>query len=82
MPEAFRKVHKGPVTLRRHSLIGAGFVVLPGVQLCFGSATGAMTLVRKNVEECAVVCGNHPRQLPLKRRRALLEQLEAALRRG
>ena len=80
VPETLRMVQKGPVTLRRHSLVGAGSVVLPGVELRFGSAVGALTLVRKSVEECAVVSGNPARQLRQKRSRALLEQLEGALR--
>lgn len=76
VPLATRKVREAPVILRRHSGVGAGSVVLPGVELEFGSAVGAMTLVRKKVEACTVISGNPSRVLLVKRDRPLLQRLE------
>lgn len=73
---AYRNVRTGGVTLRKHSLVGCGSVVLPGVEMGFGSAAGALTVLRKSVAECSVVCGNPARQLSKRRDRARLERLE------
>jgi acetyltransferase-like isoleucine patch superfamily enzyme len=45
IPENYRNVNKGKVTLRKHVLIGAGSIVLPNVTLGEGSAFGAMSLI-------------------------------------
>ena len=73
---AYRNVQTGGVTLRKHSLVGCGSVVLPGVEMGFGSAAGALTVVRKSIPEYCVVCGNPARRLPKQRDRARLERLE------
>ena len=55
LPEAFRSMSQGPVILRKHSGVGCGSVVLPGVEMGFGSVAGALTLVRKSVPEGVVI---------------------------
>lgn len=75
VPDRFRCVHTGSVTLRSHSQVGAASVLLPGVELGFGSAVGAMSLVHKDVDECTMVQGNPARKLVTRRCRALLEKL-------
>jgi len=75
LPEAFRSMRQGPVILRKHSCVGCGSVVLPGVEMGFGSVAGALTLVRKSVPEGVVICGN-PARVLLHRDRAELERLE------
>lgn len=77
LPDEFRKIAKGPVTLRRHAIVGAGAVLLPGVTLEFGASVGALTLVRKRVGECEVVYGNPMQTLPRKRNGDRLRELEA-----
>ena len=73
---AYRNVRTGRVTLRKHSLVGCGSVVLPGVEMGFGSAAGALTVLRTSGPACSVVCGNPARRLSKQRDRARLEQLE------
>jgi acetyltransferase-like isoleucine patch superfamily enzyme len=75
LPEAFRSISRGPVILRKHSGVGCGSVVLPGVEMGFGSAAGALTLVRKSLAEGVVISGNPP-QVLFHRNRAELERLE------
>jgi galactoside O-acetyltransferase len=75
VPEAFRNMSQGTVILKKHSGVGCGSVVLPGVEMGFGSIAGALTLVRKSVPEGVVICGNPP-QILLHRNRADLERLE------
>jgi len=79
---AYRNVRTGGVTMRKHSIVGCGSVVLPGVEMGFGSAAGALTVLRKSVPECNVVCGNPARRLPKRRDRARLERLEQEFLRG
>jgi acetyltransferase-like isoleucine patch superfamily enzyme len=76
LPDRFRSMSKGPVILRKHSGVGCGSVVLPGVEMGYGSVAGALTLVRKSVPEGVVICGNPPQVLS-RRDRAELQRLEA-----
>lgn len=75
VPQRFRTLKQGPVVLRKHSGVGCGSVVLPGVEMGYGSAAGALTLVRKSVPEGVVICGNPPQEI-LRRDRRKLERLE------
>ncbi len=78
VPEEYTRVSVAPVALRRHSLVGCGSVVLPGVTLGEGAAVGALTLVRKDVPAFAVVAGNPPRTIAT-RNETRLRALEAKL---
>ncbi len=57
VPDRFRDVTTGAVIIGRHVVVGAGTVILPGVTLHEGSAVGALSLVRSDVPEGAVVAG-------------------------
>ena len=57
VPEEFRKVKDGDVTIKKHAIIGAGSVVLPNVIIEEGCAIGAMSLVRKNCKEFSIYAG-------------------------
>jgi acetyltransferase-like isoleucine patch superfamily enzyme len=54
----------GEVHLGRHVIIGAGSVVLPGVQIGEGSSVGAQSLVRSSLDSWGIYCG-----IPVKRLR-------------
>lgn len=74
VPDEFRKVACGDVILRKHAIVGASCVVLPGVELKLGAAVGALTCVRKSVDEFTVKVGNPRRpQTVGQRGRELLE---------
>ena len=47
IPERYKKEKKCKVLLKRHSIVGAGSIILPGVVLEVGVSVGAMTLVTK-----------------------------------
>jgi acetyltransferase-like isoleucine patch superfamily enzyme len=74
--ERLSTLREGPVILRRHSGVGCGSVVLPGVEMDYGSFAGALTLVRHSVPAGVVICGNPP-TVVARRDRAELELLEA-----
>jgi acetyltransferase-like isoleucine patch superfamily enzyme len=78
IPAEYRRVQCGPVTLRRHAVVGCGSVVLPGVELGYGATVGALTLVRKSVPECEVWQGVPARKVGM-RNAERLRELEAKL---
>lgn len=55
--EVFRSVKEARVVLGKHSLIGTGSTILPGVVVGTGSAIGAMSLVNKDVPEWTICAG-------------------------
>jgi galactoside O-acetyltransferase len=78
VPARFKRVTRAPVVLRRHVVVGAGSVILPGVTIGEGSATGALTLVNRDLEPWGIYVGAPARLL--KRRSAGVLELEAELR--
>ena len=57
IPEHLRSVLSSPVTLKKHVIIGASAVILPGVLIGEGSAVGAFSLVSKSIENNVIVSG-------------------------
>ncbi len=80
LPEEFTNVTGGKVTLEKHSIIGAGCIVLPNIRLGEGTAIGAMSLVNKSTDVWGVYVGI-PIQKLKDRRRDLLK-LEKEFYRG
>jgi len=79
VPDDFRKVKSEKVTLLRHSIIGSGSVVLPGVTVGLGAAVGALTLVNRSVPDYELVGGVPFRSLG-RRNEMRLAELEARYR--
>ncbi len=80
VPDAYRTVvHKGAVRLRKHVIVGAGSVILPGVVIGEGTAVGALALVMGSLKPWKIATGSpaRPRQ---DRRRDEIERLEALMR--
>ncbi|MYL84638.1 acyltransferase [Desulfovibrio aerotolerans] len=63
VPEEFTNVVSKPVIVYRHAVVGTGSVLLPGVTVGQGAAIGALSLVRKNVEEYAILLGNPAKKI-------------------
>lgn len=78
IPEEFTQVTHAPVRLGRHVIMGCGSVVLPGVTIGIGAAMGALTLIRHDVPDFAIMAGNPARQLR-ERARTMLELEQAYL---
>jgi len=53
----FTNVKSKKVILEKHSVVGTGCTILPGVILHEGCAVGAMSLVKENVDEFTLVHG-------------------------
>jgi galactoside O-acetyltransferase len=57
VPEAFRNVKHGDITIGRDSVIGCNAVIFPGVTVGANSAIGAMSLVNRDVPEDVIYAG-------------------------
>lgn len=57
VPEKYKLVTGKKIIMERHSLIGTGCTVLPGVIIGQGASIGAMSLINKNVESWSMNVG-------------------------
>ena len=76
VPDEYRNVHVAPVRIGHHAILGAGTVVLPGMQIGEGVATGVSTLVNRSLAPWTIYVGTPARRLR-ERRRDLLEAANA-----
>lgn len=75
VPEQYKKVYFAPVHIRKHVIIGATSVVMPGVCLEEGSAFGAFSFIDHDSESWSVNVGIPFRKIKNRSRKALdLEQ--------
>lgn len=71
-PDDLKQLQKGPVTFKRHAIIGCGSVIMPGVTIGLGAAVGALSFVNKDVPDFTIGFGS-PVRLAGKRSERLLE---------
>jgi len=57
VPTQFKSEFKASVHIGRHCILGTNSVVMPGVEMAEGSATGAMSLVTESTEEWKIYVG-------------------------
>ncbi|MGL5052217.1 MAG: acyltransferase [Cetobacterium sp.] len=72
IPNKYKKVDEKKVVLKKHSLVGASSIILPGVLLEIGTSIGANSLVNKSTEEWSIYFGNPVKRLK-SRKQDLLE---------
>ena len=79
VPEKYKTIKRGKVTLNRHVVIGAGSVILPGVSIGEGSSVGALSLVGGSLPAWGIYFGSPARKVADRSRDllALEEQLLA-----
>jgi galactoside O-acetyltransferase len=70
----YKKVRQGDVILRRHAVVGAGSIILPGVTLGLAASVGALSLVNKSVDDFVVVAGCPSRIIGTRDKRILEEE--------
>ena len=61
VPALYKNEHKASVHIGRHCILGTNSVVMPGVEMAEGSATGAMSLVTESTEEWKIYVGSPAR---------------------
>ena len=63
VPEKYKKITYGKVIIKRHSIIGTGTTILPGVTLEEGTSIGANSLVLKSTEPWGIYAGSPIKKL-------------------
>lgn len=79
VPAEYTGVTGAPVRMEKHSIIGTGCTILPGVTLAEGCSVGAMSLLNRSTEPWGIYMGVPARRVK-ERSRKLLElcaELEA-----
>lgn len=80
IPAAYLNVKIAPVTLRRHVILGAGSIVLPGCTLKEGAAVGALSIVTRDLEAWGIYAGTPAKHIRQRDRKPL--EFEAELLNG
>lgn len=62
IPNEFRNVNKSEIFIRKHALVGATSILLPGADTGVGSSFGSFSLLTKKYNDWGVYCG-----IPVKR---------------
>lgn len=58
IPDKYKNIIYGKVIIEKHSIIGTGTIILPGVTLEEGTAIGANSLVLKSTEPWCIYAGS------------------------
>lgn len=74
LPDEYTNIISSPVTLGKHTIIGSGCVILPGVILEDGVAAGALSLIKQSFPPFSIIAGRPARII--KMRDTSLLQLE------
>ena len=75
VPDDCKRETKEPVVIGRHSIVGTGSVILPGVVLAEGTSVGALSMVTRSTEAWSIYFGAPAKRI--KARRKDLLKLEA-----
>jgi acetyltransferase-like isoleucine patch superfamily enzyme len=57
LPDLLTGTDKKKVVIRKHVIIGAGTIILPGVEIKEGAAVGALSLIKKSLESWHIYAG-------------------------
>ena len=63
IPEKYKKLEYGKVTIKKHSIIGSGTTILPGVTLEEGTSIGANSLVLTSTKPWRIYAGSPIKKL-------------------
>ena len=70
--DKYRNVQSEKVVLRKHALVGAGCIILPGAEIGEGASIGAMSLINHDIEPWTINVGI-PAKKKKERSKRLLE---------
>lgn len=82
VPDEFKNETKAPVLIGRHSIVGTGSVITPGVVMAEGTAVGALSLVTKSTDPWAIYFGAPARRIKARNKDLLDKERELLLRAG
>lgn len=63
IPIQYKNESKKAVLIGKHSIIGTGSIIMPGVVLNEGTSVGALSLVRKTTEAWSIYVGNPAKKI-------------------
>lgn len=66
-------VEYGTVTIGRHSIVGSGSVILPNITVNDGASIGALSLVKKDLEEWSLYVGVPVRKVKIRDKGKILD---------
>ena len=72
IPKIYKNETKKEIIIKKHSIVGAGSIILPGVTLEEGTSIGSMSLVRKSTEAWGIYIGNPAKKI-MNRKKDLLK---------
>jgi galactoside O-acetyltransferase len=67
VPLRYRAVDNGPIHLEKHCIIGCGSIILPNVRIGKSAAVGALSLIKSDVDDFAIVAGTPLRRIGTRR---------------
>lgn len=74
VPDEYKNVYHADVILRKHVIVGAGSVILPGVELEEGVAIGALALVNRSCKRFGIYSGVPARRVAERNSDLLLQE--------
>lgn len=72
IPKKYKAEIKEPVVIKKHVIIGAGSIIMPGVTIEEGCSIGAMTLVNKSTQPWGIYFGIPAKKLKDRKKDLLL----------
>ena len=63
IPKKYKNEAMKPIFIGKHSIVGAGSMIMPGVTLAEGTSVGAMSLIRKSTEAWSIYVGNPAKKI-------------------
>lgn len=72
IPEKYKNITNKQVKIGKHSIIGTGSVILPGVEIKEGSVVGALSLVASDTDEWSINAGVPSKKIKLRSHNLLL----------
>src|SRR5690606_4622792 len=79
VPEHFRRPIRSFVHIKKHAIVGANTVILPGVTIGEGAAIGANSLVKDDCEPWTIYVGSPAKPIRSRESETIL-RMEAQLR--
>lgn len=82
VPEKYKHVTSEQVRIEKHSLIGSGSLVMPGVTIREGSSFGAFSFIKNNSNEWSINAGIPSKELKKRSMQALVLEQKLLEERG
>ena len=80
VPEEYKKIQHSKVQIHRHTIIGSGSIILPGISLGEGCSIGALSMVNHDLPEWSICAGIPAKVLRLRSKKLLNLEAKFLLR--